>query len=190
VREYVVVVDHANHALGAVEKLQAHRQPVLHRAVSVLLFHPNGALLLQRRAAGKYHSPLRWSNTCCGHPLPGESSRRAAARRLQAEMGITAPLHAADLLEYRLDLGDGLHEHELNQVWVGEWSGTPAPNPAEVAEWHWLTPSLVRSLCRDDARVTRWLCPVLSSLSNWARTATVLPTGVAAWHRDWVAQAA
>jgi isopentenyl-diphosphate delta-isomerase len=109
---------------------------------------------------------------------------------LQAEMGITAPLQPADLLAYRLDLGDGLHEHELNQVWVGEWSGTPEPNPAEVAEWHWLTPSLVRSLCRDDARVTRWLCPVLSSLSTWARTATSLPTGVAAWHRDWVAQAA
>src|SRR5690606_682743 len=93
VREYVVVVDHTNRALGAVEKLKAHRLPVLHRAVSVLLFHPNGALLLQRRAAGKYHSPLQWSNTCCGHPLPGESSRRAAARRLQAEMGISTTLH-------------------------------------------------------------------------------------------------
>ncbi len=189
VREYVVVVDHANHALGAVEKLRAHRQPVLHRAVSVLLFHPAGALLMQRRAAHKYHSALRWSNTCCGHPLPGESSRRAAARRLQAEMGITAPLQPAGQLAYRLDVGDGLHEHELNQVFVGEYSGAPEPSPDEVAEWHWLTASVARSLCRDNQHVTAWLPMVLEAVTGWATTADALPPGLAAWNRAWAAAA-
>ena len=71
-QEYVIVVNAADEELGREEKLRAHRAPVLHRAFSVFVLDDRGAMLLQRRAPGKYHSAGLWSNACCGHPRPGE----------------------------------------------------------------------------------------------------------------------
>ncbi|HXI19583.1 MAG TPA: NUDIX domain-containing protein, partial [Gemmatimonadales bacterium] len=87
--EQVVLVDRDNRPIGASGKLRAHREGWLHRAFSVFVFDERGHLLLQRRAAGKYHSGGRWSNTCCGHPRPDEDLRAAAERRLNEEMGFT-----------------------------------------------------------------------------------------------------
>ena len=81
--ELVVLVDPRDTPIGLAPKLAAHRDGLLHRAVSVLLFDDAGRVLLQRRAAGKYHSVLLWANTCCGHPRPNECSRDAAMRRLR-----------------------------------------------------------------------------------------------------------
>jgi len=97
------------------EKLRAHRTPVLHRAFSVFVLDEHGAMLLQRRAAGKYHSAGLWSNACCGHPRPGEPVAAAAERRLAEEMGIRCPLVPAGSVSYSLDVGDGLREDEFNR---------------------------------------------------------------------------
>ncbi|HET6762144.1 MAG TPA: NUDIX domain-containing protein, partial [Longimicrobiaceae bacterium] len=81
--EQVILVDPDDREIGAAEKLAAHVDGgALHRAFSVMVFDARGRMLLQRRAAGKYHSPGLWTNTCCGHPRPGEAIDRAAGRRL------------------------------------------------------------------------------------------------------------
>lgn len=81
--EYVVLVNEDDREIGQLEKMEAHRLGVLHRAFSVVLFNSKGELLLQQRAAHKYHSPLLWTNACCSHPRPEETVLNAAKRRLQ-----------------------------------------------------------------------------------------------------------
>lgn len=89
------LVDEEGNTIGTAEKLAAHQAPgQLHRAFSVFLFDEQGRLLLQRRALGKYHSPGVWSNTCCGHPYPGEAPFAAAARRTYEELGVSPSLLA------------------------------------------------------------------------------------------------
>lgn len=101
------------------EKLEAHQKGVLHRAFSVFVFNKNGELLLQQRAAGKYHSPLQWTNTCCSHQRAGESAKEAAQRRLREEMGIQCDITFAYSFLYKADVGQGLYEHELDHVFIG-----------------------------------------------------------------------
>jgi isopentenyl-diphosphate delta-isomerase len=88
--EYVILVDEQDNEIGQLEKMEAHRLGLLHRAFSIILFNHKGEMLLQQRAAHKYHSPLLWTNTCCSHQRPGESCLGAAQRRLIEEMGMEA----------------------------------------------------------------------------------------------------
>ncbi|MCX9193354.1 isopentenyl-diphosphate Delta-isomerase [Carbonactinospora thermoautotrophica] len=136
--DLVELVDDQGSPAGEIPKLAAHQPPgALHRAFSVFLFDLSGRLLLQKRAAGKYHSPGLWSNTCCGHPWPGEDPAVAAARRLREELGVDAgPLMAAGLVSYQVtDPVSGLVEHEWNHLFVGRVVQEPEPDPAEVAEY-------------------------------------------------------
>ena len=90
--ELVVLIDPQDREIGQMEKLAAHREGRLHRAFSVFVFNAKGELLLQQRAATKYHSASLWTNTCCGHPRPGETLVAAGERRLKEEMGLSIPL--------------------------------------------------------------------------------------------------
>jgi isopentenyl-diphosphate delta-isomerase len=153
----VVLVDAADRVVGAAAKLDAHRSGVLHRAFSVFVFDSQGSLLLQQRARGKYHSGGLWTNTCCGHPRPGEATAAAAARRLREEMGIACAVREAGRFVYRAEVGGGLVEHELDHVLVGRSDREPHPAPAEVAGWRRVAPRDLRiELDRMPARFTAW----------------------------------
>ncbi|MDB4951366.1 MAG: Isopentenyl-diphosphate delta-isomerase [Gemmatimonadetes bacterium] len=141
--ERVVLVDPDDVETGTLEKMMAHREGALHRAFSVFVFDAAGRMLLQRRAAAKYHSGGLWSNTCCSHPRPGEDVAAAAARRLREEMGFACPLRPAFTFVYRADVGGGLTEHEYDHVLVGRFDGEPVPNPDEVEAWRWTDPAQV-----------------------------------------------
>lgn len=136
--ELVILVDPDDHEIGTREKLAAHRRGELHRAVSAFVLDFAGRHLLQRRASGKYHSAGLWSNACCGHPRPGESTAAAIERRLQEEMGISPGLQASFVFTYRAELDNGLVEHEVDHIFTGTFEGVPAPDPAEVSEWRWV----------------------------------------------------
>lgn len=136
--ENVILVDHRDTPLGIREKQDAHVEGVLHRAFSVFVLDSEGRMLLQQRALSKYHSGGLWSNTCCSHPRPGESTAAAAQRRLFEEMGFHCPLETAFSFVYRADVGGGLIEHEYDHVFIGRFDGDPAPDPAEVADWRWV----------------------------------------------------
>jgi isopentenyl-diphosphate delta-isomerase len=148
----VELVDESGAAVGSCSVAEAHAAPGRsHRAFSVLLRDEAGRLLLQRRAAVKTRFAGRWSNTCCGHPGPGEDVAAAAARRLTAEMGLTpeqtTPLAEAGVLPYRAaDPASGLVEREWDHVLVATLTGGgPVPDPAEVSEYAWLSPAEVRA---------------------------------------------
>lgn len=136
--ENVILVDENDREIGQMEKLEAHQRALRHRAISAFVFNHRNELLLQKRAAGKYHSPDLWANTCCSHPRPGETARGAAERRLREEMGFICSLQFACTLEYRAELGD-LTEHEIDHLFTGIWDGTPEPEPQEVSEWRWIS---------------------------------------------------
>jgi len=179
--ERVVLVDEDDAVVGAEEKAAAHQAGLLHRAFSIFVFDRAGRLLLQRRAPGKYHSAGQWSNTCCGHPRPGERLESAAHRRLREEMGFDSPLRPLTTYRYRAGLDNGLTENELDHLLVGEFEGSPAPDPQEASEWRWIAPgALRREMADDPLRFTVWLrgClpRVLAALAEPApRRAAALP---------------
>jgi len=153
----VVLVDAGDRVVGTAPKLDAHRTGALHRAFSVFVFDAQDCLLLQQRARGKYHSGGLWTNTCCGHPRPGEATAAAAERRLREEMGIACPLRDGGWFVYRADVGGGLVEHELDRVLVGRSNREPRPDPAEVAGWRRASVRDLRmELDRLPARFTAW----------------------------------
>ena len=168
--EQVILVDEQDRELGAGEKLQAHRDGALHRAFSIFVFDPAGRLLLQKRAAGKYHSGGLWSNTCCGHPRPGEATLAAARRRLREEMNFDCELREAFDFVYRAELGGALVEHEFDHVFVGELAGDPpAPEPSEAEDWRWVSMNELREGLREQpARYSYWLKAAVES-DGWAR---------------------
>ncbi|MEV8022951.1 isopentenyl-diphosphate Delta-isomerase [Streptomyces sp. NPDC086554] len=129
------LVDEDGRTIGTAEKLSAHQAPgQLHRAFSVFLFDEQGRLLLQQRALGKYHSPGVWSNTCCGHPYPGEAPFAAAARRTYEELGVSPSLLAeAGTVRYNHpDPDSGLVEQEFNHLFVGMVQSPLRPDTSEV----------------------------------------------------------
>lgn len=156
--EQVVLVDEHDRAIGTMGKLEAHRSAVLHRAFSVFVFDGHGRLLLQRRAETKYHSGGLWSNTCCGHPRPGEHVADAASRRLGEEMGFTCALSPQFDFTYRADVGNGLTEHEFDHVFFGFSDNVPSPDPSEAGEWRYVEPAVLLNEIRSaPEQFTVWL---------------------------------
>jgi len=115
--------------------MEAHKQPILHRAFSIFLFNPQGKMLLQQRALTKYHSAGLWTNTCCSHPRPGETLENAVARRLMEEMGITTKVSKAFDFIYQAELPDNLNEYEFDHVFIGNYDDEVRPNHLEVANF-------------------------------------------------------
>ncbi len=165
--ERVILVDEHDTDVGSGEKLAVHQSGALHRAFSIFVRNQSGQLLLQRRAMTKYHSPGLWSNTCCGHPRPGEETLDAANRRLREEMGFTCPIRHVGSFTYRAALGNGLVEHELDHVFAGTFNGQPTPHPSEVAEYRWITlGDLEQEMASSPEKFTAWLKPALARLQS------------------------
>ena len=136
--EHVILVDKDDKQIGLMPKMEAHEKALLHRAFSVFTFNDKGELLLQQRAASKYHSPLLWTNTCCSHQRNGETSLEAGKRRLQEEMGFTCDLEEVFSFIYKAPFDNGLTEHELDHVLVGTWNENPTINTDEVESFKWM----------------------------------------------------
>ena len=137
--ELVVLVDENDKKLGLMPKMEAHEKAVLHRAFSVFIFNKDGDLMLQQRAAHKYHSPLLWTNTCCSHQRDGETNLEAGKRRLFEEMGFNTDLKELFSFVYKAPFDNGLTEHELDHVMVGYYENEPKINKHEVEAYRWMT---------------------------------------------------
>jgi len=146
--------------LVAVEKLEVHRRGLRHKAVSVFVMCGE-RVLLQRRALGKYHTPGLWANTCCTHPHWGEAPAECARRRLDEELGISGlRLSYRDRVEYRADVGGGLIEHEVVDIFAADVaSPVPVhPDRDEVMEVEWCAMDVLRArIAADPVRFTPWL---------------------------------
>jgi len=169
--EQVILVDEQDREVGTMEKLAAHQKGgVRHRAFSVFLIDSNGRWLLQRRAEDKYHFPGLWTNACCSHPRPGETTEAAAHRRLGEELGCDCSLEERFQFEYKAaSPAEGLTEHELDHVFTGFYDGPLDLNPEEVSEVRWLEPAaLERELKENPQAFTPWF------KLAWERVRTVL----------------
>ncbi len=138
IEEHVVVVNEKDEKIGLMPKLEAHKKAVLHRAFSVFIFNSKNELMLQQRAAHKYHSPLLWTNTCCSHQRDGESNKEAGTRRLKEEMGFTTSLREVTSFIYKAPFDNGLTEHEFDHVMLGHYESDPTINREEVESWKWM----------------------------------------------------
>jgi isopentenyl-diphosphate Delta-isomerase len=169
----VELVDADGAPIGSSTVDEAHRAPGrLHRAFSVFLRDPAGRVLLQQRAAGKTRFPLRWANTCCGHPLPGEDVTTAAARRLVEEVGVGGVVltEVGVYSYYAEDPSTGRVEYEYDHVLLGDLPASSAllVDPAEVAAVRWASlPALRESLVTEPRTYAPWLAGVTGRLSEY-----------------------
>lgn len=146
----VILVDETDREVGTEEKLKAHVDGKMHRAFSIFVFNTRGELLLQRRAAGKYHSGGLWTNTCCSHPKPGEAVIDAAHRRLKEEMGFDCPLRKIFSFTYHVKFDSKFSEHEYDHVLIGEFDGQPKINLDEVEEYCWVKPEQLLTMTTEN----------------------------------------
>jgi isopentenyl-diphosphate delta-isomerase len=153
----VIVVNEKDEWMGTMEKMEAHINGTLHRAFSVFILNDSAELLLQQRAAGKYHSAGLWSNTCCSHPMPAESTLAAAHRRLKEEMGFDCELKPLFKLRYKAVVGD-LIENEYDHIYIGKYNGPVTMNTEEVQNFKFLSLDLLeQELTAHPSNYTAWL---------------------------------
>lgn len=167
----VILVNEADEAVGTMEKMQAHREGLLHRAFSIFIFNKAGDMLLQQRAAGKYHSPGLWTNACCSHPFPGESTSDAAERRLIEEMGFATPLKEIFTFTYRTAFDNGLTEHEVDHVFIGTYDGDIEPDIQEVGSYTFKSlPDIRDSMEAEPQSYTSWFKIAFPKLETYLAT--------------------
>jgi isopentenyl-diphosphate Delta-isomerase len=164
----VILVDNEDVQVGTMSKLACHQKGILHRAFSVFIFNSKGELLLQQRALDKYHSAGLWSNTCCSHPAPGESTLDAARRRLKEEMGMVCNLNAVFSFVYKAVFDNGLTEHEFDHVYFGYSDLLPVINKEEVNEWRYCSiAELKKEIQENPSHYSEWLKDCLDKVVQY-----------------------
>lgn len=164
----VILVNAGDDETGSMEKMQAHKQGLLHRAFSIFIFNPKGEMLLQQRATSKYHSGGLWTNACCSHPLPGEDTAAAAQRRLMEELGFETTLDKIFDFVYKADMGNGLTEHEFDHVFAGKYDGPVFFNKEEVMDCCYKKMEEIRdNLETHPQKYTAWFHIAFPKMESW-----------------------
>ncbi len=152
-----------NGKLKPVDKIEVHKRALRHKAVSVFIIS-GSETLIQKRALSKYHTPGLWANACCTHPFWRENPNVCAKRRLEEELGIKTydDLIYRDQIEYKANVGNGLVEHELVDIFTlstGDKNKIKiALNNAEVMDTRWIDLENLKQEIRESSeRFTPWL---------------------------------
>lgn len=166
--EQVVLVNEQDAVQGFLGKTEAHEKGLLHRAISIIVFNPNGEMLIQQRADSKYHWAGIWSNTVCTHPREGETYLEAAQRRLEEELGFSTPLKEVfDFIYKATDEDSGLTEHELDHVFIGEYDGEIPFNQDEVKAVRWINSTdLKREIAEHPDKFSFWFKIILNEFEK------------------------
>lgn len=165
-KDQVILVNELDEPVGVMDKIEAHRGLAkLHRAVSVFLFNHKQEVLLQQRSAKKIVGAGQWANTCCGNVRPGESYEECAHRRLREELGISnVTLIPIQKFSYFAKCNEEFSEREMDQVFVGYYSGQMVPNPDEVSASAWVGWTDFLAEVTGDKKEARNLAPWLSEM--------------------------
>lgn len=166
----VILVNENDEQVGTVEKMKAHEEGLLHRAFSIFIFDSKGRMLLQQRAAKKYHGAHLWTNACCSHPYPGENTGDAAKRRLKEELGFTAELEEIFSFTYHAPVENNLVEHEFDHVFAGEYEKEMNPDPDEVAGCKFVSmDELKQDVEKQPGQFTSWFKIAFPRIEEWWR---------------------
>ncbi|MBT4541171.1 isopentenyl-diphosphate Delta-isomerase [Candidatus Woesearchaeota archaeon] len=174
--EQVILVDEQDNQIGVMEKLEAHKEAKLHRAVSVVIINSRNEMLIHKRASTKYHCPGLWTNACCTHPKPNEDTKDSAARRLKEEMGIDCEKENIELNEaftfiYKKEFNNGLTEWEYDHTFVGKVGNnfnneSINPNPEEVEDYKWINmDELKQDISNNPGMYTYWFKIIVEKLN-------------------------
>jgi len=164
---YVILVDPNDIETGIMEKMEAHRKALLHRAISVFICNSNGEWLLQRRANDKYHSSALWTNASCTHPYPKETNLQAAHRRLMEEMGLICDLNELFSFTYKEKLDNELTEHEYDHVFLGITDEVPIINTDEVMDWKYIPyKDLKKDIEINPSAYTVWFKKIVENINS------------------------
>ena len=139
------LVDQEDRVIGSALRSQIHAQGLLHRAVHLWLFHPDGRLLLQRRSLQKDREPGRWTSSVSGHVNAGENYDTAMHREIPEEIGIPT---SSCLALTRLHYIPACSETDQEFVWLyrATHSGPFTPDPHEVAGLTFFSPQEIDRL--------------------------------------------
>lgn len=161
----IILVDEDDNQIGTAKKMQVHEDAKLHRAFSIFVFNDKKQMMLQKRAASKYHCPGLWTNTCCSHPKPGEETKEAAHRRLKEEMGFDCNLEEKFSFVYRAEFDNGLAEHEYDHVFFGSYNKNPVLNKDEADDFKWIDlKHLKEEIEKNPDNYTPWLKIALNKI--------------------------
>ena len=167
----IILVNEHDDMVGTIDKMEAHKQGLLHRAFSVFIFNSKGEMLMQQRALTKYHSAGLWTNACCSHPMPGEKTIDAAQRRLMEELGFEAPIEKIFDFTYKAEFDNGLTEHEFDHVFAGEYEGEIDANPDEVKDFSYKEISEIKNMLQEHPqKFTAWFHIAFPKIEEWWAT--------------------
>lgn len=163
----VLLVDPLDRLIGAAEKIEAHRRGLRHRAFSIFIQNRRGEVLLQRRAASKYHSGGLWANSCCGHPeMSDEDTSAAAKRRMKEELGLSCEPIWLFRTEYCIRVSSTMFENEIVHIYRAFTDHDPRPAPEEVEDWAWVpVEDLAPLVRREPWKYAGWLKHYLTHCS-------------------------
>ena len=166
--QQVILVNEQDEPIGTMEKIEAHKKGLLHRAFSIFIFNRKGELLLQQRAVNKYHSGGLWTNSCCSHPQPGEETLVAAQKRLEEEMGFITHLEKIFDFVYKAEFNNGLTEYEFDHVFAGEYDGQVEYNKEEVMDYCYRSLQEVRSSLQEHPqKFSTWFQLAFPKIEAW-----------------------
>jgi isopentenyl-diphosphate delta-isomerase len=164
----VVLVNENDEEVGKMPKMEAHQKGLLHRAFSVFIFDSKGRMLLQQRAAEKYHGANLWTNACCSHPYPDETVEDAAQRRLKEELGFVTELKEIFSFTYYAMVENNLIEHEYDHVFAGEYENKIHPNPHEVGDYKFEHMKRIKEEIESHSEeFTSWFKIAFPKIANW-----------------------
>jgi isopentenyl-diphosphate delta-isomerase len=164
----VILVNENDEQIGTMEKMQAHREGKLHRAFSVFVVNDENKMLLQKRAAEKYHSANLWTNACCSHPMPNENIFDAATRRVDEELGMEInSFENLFSIKYKAELENDLIEHELDYILWTKSDAIVNLNKDEISEVAYLSKEEIKNrMTENPEQFTVWFKLIFPKIEN------------------------
>lgn len=170
-RNKVVLVDEQDHALGEMDKMEAHQKGILHRAFSIFIFNHERQMLIHQRAQHKYHGGGLWTNACCSHPQWGEEIKASALQRLAYEMGLKCDIDHLFSFTYHTPVENNLIEHEYDYVFMGYTDDQPDFNPDEVQNYQWISKTdLLKQIAEQPEKFTYWFRMAVPQIMDQVNT--------------------
>lgn len=160
--EHFDVVDQSDNVLYALPRSEVHQQKLLHRAVHVFLFHPDGRLLIHKRSSSKEEFPSVWTSSCSGHVSAGDSYDQTAPRELHEELGIEAVV----LTRLHKFPASAETSWEFTVLYSTSSSQNPDPDPAEISDIQWRLPDEIADWMSHSPHD---FSPAFRLLFNWYR---------------------